>query len=82
MYLQDRFDSRFSIGRFNLLFLLRLLVDFVLFAGIPGTWLRGLRVRYWCGVLPVELGLSRWFVRLVFVFRTGLFLPSLNCLFM
>ncbi len=82
MYLQDRFYPMFSIGRFNLLFLSRLLVDFILFAGSPGIWLRGLRVRYWHGVLPVELGLARLFVRLVVVFRTGLSLPPSNCLFM
>ncbi len=56
MYLQDRFYPRIFIGGFNLLFLSRLLVDFVLFAGSPGNWSRGLRVGYWRGVLPVELG--------------------------
>ena len=80
MYLQDRFYPRIFIGRFNLLFLSRLLVDFVLFAGSPGIWSRGLRVGYWFGVLPVELGLSRVFVGLVSVFRIGLSLSPSNCM--
>ncbi len=80
MYLQDRFHSIVFIGRFNIFFVSRLLVDFVLFAWSPGSWSRGLRVSYWFGVLPVELGLSRLFVELVSVFRIGLSLSPSNCM--
>ncbi len=67
----------FFIGRFHLLFVFRLRVDFILFAGSPWDCGRVARVGYWFIGLPLELGLALWLVRFVYVFVTqdGLFCP-------
>ena len=67
MYLQDRCYSKIFIGRFNLLFLFRLLVDFILFAGSPWNGVG------WVAIgngFHVELGGARLFVGFVYVFGT------------
>ena len=70
MYLQDRCYPKIFIGQFNLLFLFRLLVDFILFAGSPWDCGRVARVGYWFIGLSVELGVALLFVRFVYVFGT------------
>jgi hypothetical protein len=71
MYLQDRFYPRVFIGEINGFVWFCLLVDFILFPWSPwvGWWIA--RVWYWCGGLPVELGVALCFVGLVYVFGTG-----------
>jgi hypothetical protein len=70
MYLQDRCYPTIFIGRFYFLFVFRLRVDFILFAGSPWDCGRVARVGYWFIGLPLELGLALWFVRFVYVFVT------------
>jgi hypothetical protein len=70
MYLQDRCYPKIFIGQFNLLFLFRLLVDFILFAGSPWDCWRVVLVGYWLSGWFVELGLALLFVSFVYVFGT------------
>ena len=75
MYLQDRFYSRIFIGQFNLLFLFRLLVDFILFAGSPCNCVGWVALVSWGIGFYVELGGARLFVGFVYVFGTGCSFP-------
>ena len=75
MYLQDRFYSKILIGQFNLLFLFRLLVDFILFAGSPCNCVGWVALVSWGSGFHVELGGARLFVGFVYVFGTGCSFP-------
>ena len=75
MYLQDRFYSKILIGQFNLLFVFRLLVDFILFAGSPCNCVCLVALVGWGSGFYVELGCALLFVGFVYVFGTGCAFP-------
>jgi hypothetical protein len=75
MYLQDRFYPRVFIGGIECFVWFRLLVDFILFPGSPWDCWLIVRVGYWFGGFPFELGVALVFVGLVYVFGIGLSFP-------